>query len=102
MSLDPSRTGRAPVLTPRVVAALAMVAALAAAVAGLVGLAVSPDETDRLRDDAFYEFAWAANLAAGRGPVVSDGVWTSGVQVLWCLLLVPVASHRGSASCCTC
>src|SRR5436190_3782667 len=99
MSLAPARSGRSwPALTPRVVAALAIVASFAAAVAGLCGLAGCPDATDRLRDDAFYEFAWAANLAAGRGPVVSDGVWTSGVQVLWCLLLVPVAWIGGAAS----
>ena len=62
------------------------------------GLVLQPDATDRLRDDAFYEFAWAANVAAGRGPMVSDGVTTSGVQLLWSLLLVPVAWSLGAAS----
>ena len=38
-------------------------------------------------DDAFYYFVWARSLAAGQGPVVSDGTWTSGVHVLWGLLL---------------
>ena len=47
---------------------LALFAALATAVVGLwFGLTLRPDETNRLRDDAFYEFAWAANVAAGRG-----------------------------------
>ncbi|MCR9245470.1 MAG: hypothetical protein NXI31_10590 [bacterium] len=78
---------------------VAVLGAVAFAVTGLVnGIALAPDETDRLRDDAFYEFAWAANLAAGRGPVVSDGVTTSGVQLLWSLLLVPVAWIGGAAA----
>ncbi|MCA8948527.1 MAG: hypothetical protein KDE27_03445 [Planctomycetes bacterium] len=51
-----------------------------------------------MRDDAFYEFSWAANVAAGRGPVVSDGVTTSGVQLLWSVLLVPVAFCCGAAA----
>lgn len=42
-----------------------------------------------LRDDAYYFFQWARNLAQGRGPVVSDGVRTNGVQLLWAFLLVP-------------
>jgi len=57
-----------------------------------------PDASDRLRDDAFYEFAWAANVAQGRGPVVSDGTSTSGVQLLWSALLVPVARFAGAPS----
>lgn len=78
---------------------LALFAALATAVVGLwFGLTLQPDETNRLRDDAFYEFAWAANVAAGRGPCVSDGVTTSGVQLLWSLLLVPVAALGGAAA----
>lgn len=77
----------------------ALTAAVAAAVVGLAAqLALHPDLTDRLRDDAFYEFAWAANVAAGRGPVVSDAVTTSGVQLLWSLLLVPVAMAFGATS----
>ncbi len=71
---------------------LAVGAATAAAVFGLVqGLTLVPDVSNRLRDDAFYEFTWAANVAAGHGPTVSDGVTTSGVQLLWSLCLVPVA-----------
>lgn len=78
---------------------LAVVAAVVAAAVGLwVGLTVSPDATNRLRDDAFYEFVWAANVAAGRGPVVSDGIATSGVQLLWTLLLVPVAALGGAGA----
>ncbi|MBM4062710.1 MAG: hypothetical protein FJ265_16675 [Planctomycetes bacterium] len=77
----------------------AIAAAVAAAVLGLWwGLSPAPDLTDRLRDDAFYEFAWAANVAAGRGPTVSDGVATSGVQLLWSLCLVPVAWLGGAAA----
>jgi len=74
---------------------MAVVAALVVAADGLRWLAVPPDATNRLRDDAFYEFAWAANLAAGRGPMVSDGTTTSGVQLLWSLLLVPLALAFG-------
>mgnify|MGYP000893514809 CR=1 FL=1 len=80
----------------RMVTAMAVLAALAAAADGLTWLAVPPDATNRLRDDAFYEFAWAANLAAGRGPMVSDGTTTSGVQLLWSLLLVPLALVFGA------
>jgi hypothetical protein len=53
---------------------------------------------DRLRDDAFYEFVWAANLAGGIGPTVSDGTTTSGVQVLWSSLLAVVAWCLGPAA----
>ncbi len=78
---------------------LALFAAAAVAVVGLVcGLSWSPDLADRLRDDAFYEFTWAANVAAGKGPSVSDGVTTSGVQLLWSALLVPFAWLFGAAS----
>ena len=76
-------------------------AVAASAIVAILGLAqwllLVPDATDRLRDDAFYEFAWAANVAAGRGPCVSDGVTTSGVQLLWSLLLVPIAWFGGAA-----
>jgi len=78
-------------------AALAL-AAVAAALGLWHGLRWSPDLIDRLRDDAYYEFAWAANLAAGRGPVVSDGVTTSGVQYLWSLTLVPLVWLFGAAA----
>lgn len=81
---------------------MVVVACLAAVAAALVGLATwvtpSPDETNRVRDDAFYEFVWAANVAAGRGPAVSDGVTTSGVQLLWALLLVPFAWLFGAVA----
>jgi hypothetical protein len=78
---------------------LALAACAAAAVVGLWhGLALAPDAANRLRDDAYYEFSWAANVAAGRGPMVSDGVTTSGVQLLWSLCLVPVAWLFGAAA----
>ncbi|MBL8730517.1 MAG: hypothetical protein JNM25_19015 [Planctomycetes bacterium] len=87
---------------PRTCGWLSAAAIAAAAVAAAVGLAchleLQPDATNRLRDDAFYEFTWAANVAAGRGPMVSDGVSTSGVQLLWSLLLVPVAYAFGAAA----
>ena len=55
-------------LPAAVLTSLAMVAALFAAVWGIVDwLDIAPDETTRWRDDAFYEFSWAANVAAGRG-----------------------------------
>ena len=59
---------------------LTLFVALAAALWGMwCWIELSPDMSTRLRDDAFYEFAWAANLAEGQGPMVSDGVMTSGV-----------------------
>lgn len=77
---------------------VAVAFAAVAAVVGLwQGLSLAPDCTDRLRDDAFYEFAWAANVAAGRGPTASDGTTTSGVQLLWSLLLVPFAAVAKSS-----
>lgn len=78
---------------------LVLAAGLVAGACGLwFGLCWAPDAANRLRDDAFYEFAWAANVAAGRGPTVSDGVSTSGVQLLWSLLLVPLAWLGGAAA----
>ena len=69
-----------------------MVAAVFAAAVAWLRLGVAaPWLDDRLRDDAFYEFVWAANLAGGAGPTVSDGVTTSGVQTLWSTLLALVA-----------
>ncbi len=77
----------------------ALVASVAAAFIGLQRWVVLvPDVVDRLRDDAFYEFTWAANVARGLGPVVSDGVTTSGVQIMWSVLLVPVAWLGGAAA----
>lgn len=73
-------------------------AVLALATGGALAFAGAPDLANRLRDDAFYEFTWAANVAAGRGPTVSDGVATSGVQWLWTLLLVPLAWLVGPAA----
>jgi len=73
-------------------------AVLALATGGALAFAGAPDLANRLRDDAFYEFAWAANVAAGRGPTVSDGVATSGVQWLWTLLLAFVAGLVGPAA----
>lgn len=88
-----------PIAEPRVWTLLAWLAAAAAAVVGvLVMLDWTPDFTDRLRDDAFYEFVWAANVASGVGPVVSDGTTTSGVQWLWSLLLVPLAFGGGAGA----
>jgi hypothetical protein len=83
----------------RLPAWLAAVLVVVAAAVGLLDLLVAaPSATDRLRDDAFYEFAWAANVASGRGPVVSDGVTTSGVQLLWSLCLVPLAWLGGAGA----
>lgn len=48
-----------------------------------------------LRDDAYYTFQWARNVAYGYGPIVSDSTWTSGIQILWGLLLVPVVWLAG-------
>lgn len=71
-----------------------VLALAAAALAAWVGLRfhlhLAPDLSNRLRDDAYYEFTWAWNVARGLGPVVSDGITTSGVQLLWSVMLVPV------------
>ncbi len=78
---------------------LAVAASVAAAAWGLwCWWTWSPDLATRVRDDAFYEYAWAANFAAGRGGVVSDGVTTSGVQWLWTLLLAAVAWVFGAGA----
>ena len=78
---------------------LAVAAAVAAAAWGLFcWWTWSPDLATRVRDDAFYEYAWAANFASGRGGVVSDGVSTSGVQWLWTLLLAAVAWLFGAGA----
>ncbi len=77
---------------------LAVIAAGGAAVWGLwCWVELHPWLATRLRDDAFYEFVWAANLFEGRGAVVSDGVTTSGVQLLWSLMLAGVAWLFGRA-----
>lgn len=91
--VDPPGAGRTRRLRGWGLAAAA-VAAVGAAAAVLGDL----DAGARQRDDAFYEFAWAANVAAGRGPTVSDGASTSGVQWLWTLLLVPLAWLTGPAA----
>jgi hypothetical protein len=78
-------------------AALAVAAAVAA-----VGIARNvtgwPTAATHLRDDAFYEFAWACNLARGNGPCVVPGVPTSGVQPLWCLLLAWLGGGHAQAT----
>ncbi|MBI5849462.1 MAG: hypothetical protein HZB39_00255 [Planctomycetes bacterium] len=53
--------------------------------------------TDAYRDDAYYYFDLVRNLALGRGPTVGDGPPTSGVQVLWVGLLVPLFLAGGDA-----
>ena len=58
----------------------------------------APDLTTRLRDDAFYEYVWALDLAAGGGGMVSDGVTTSGVQWLWTLSLAALAWLFGASA----
>lgn len=74
----------------------AVAAALAAAAVGLRhGFGEWPTAATHLRDDAFYEFVFATNLAAGRGPVVSGLEWTSGVQPLWSWLLAVVVALGG-------
>lgn len=54
--------------------------------------------TDAYRDDAGYYFDFVRKLAQGRGPIVGDGPPTSGVQVLWALLLVPLHALGGDAA----
>jgi hypothetical protein len=68
-------------------AACALAAAAAWAVVQRVGSALEP-ATTRLRDDAYYYFAWAAHLAGGEGPCVTLGEPTSGLHFLWGLVLV--------------
>ncbi len=98
--LDPLR--QASSRSSTVNSAWGVTAVFAATLAGVLGLATgvmgTPDASNRLRDDAFYEFAWAANVAAGLGPTVSDGVTTSGVQLLWSLFLVPCVWLFGAAA----
>ena len=75
---------------------VAVGAALAAAVCGLLSWWTwSPGLTDRLRDDAYYEYVWAIQLAQGAGGTVSDGVSTSGVQWLWTLALAGLVRCAG-------
>ncbi len=49
-------------------------------------------EVTRFRDDAYYYFTWVRSLIEGRGPMISEGSFTSGVHPLWCLVLVVPAS----------
>jgi len=71
---------------------IALAIAVLAALVGLGhGLCWAPDATNRLRDDAFYEFTWATNLTHGIGPIVSHDTPTSGVQYLWTTLLATLA-----------
>ena len=44
-----------------------------------------------LRDDAYYYFVWAENLASGEGPCVTQGIHTSGIHLLWGLLLTALS-----------
>ncbi len=75
---------------------LGVVLAAAAAAVGLVqGWHGWPDLATHVRDDAFYEFVFAHNLAHGDGPSASHGATTSGVQPLWTLALA-VASRLGA------
>ncbi len=75
----------------------------AAAVAGalaVVGLLLRIDlsalpEVTRFRDDAYYYFVFARNLAHGDGPCVTPGVPTNGVHALWAGLLTVIAALRG-------
>lgn len=62
-------------------------AALAAVYAVVTQLSLHPDGTDRLRDDAYYIFVFARNLASGQGPRVVDDITTSGVHWLWAFVL---------------
>ena len=79
----------------------AVTAAVAAAVLGLTTWwTLEPDLTNRLRDDAFYEYLWAVDVAAGGGGEVSSGVSTSGVQWLWTLALAALAWFVWRAGCC--
>ncbi|MGE3174179.1 MAG: hypothetical protein AB7O97_16240 [Planctomycetota bacterium] len=71
-----------------------VLAGVAAALAVAAACDGWPDLGTHLRDDAYYEFVWACNVVGARGPTVSDGVWTSGVQPLWCLLLGYVCSGQ--------
>lgn len=83
----------------RFVQSLAVVLCLLAGAAGiLTQFCAAPDLATRLRDDAYYEFVWARNVSLGAGPTVSAGVTTSGVQLLWSCLLVPLAWLFGAQS----
>ena len=74
-------------------------AVFAAVVAAAWGLALwwtfTPDLATRLRDDAFYEFVWASDLAHGGEGSVSAGVTTSGVQWLWSFSLAMISWWLG-------
>lgn len=54
--------------------------------------------TDAYRDDAGYYFDFVRKLVQGRGPIVGDGPPTSGVQVLWALVLVPLHALGGDTA----
>ncbi len=88
-------------MTARARRRLSWLAVAVAAAAGALALVRSidgwPDAATHLRDDAFYEFTFACNVARGNGPVVSDGVWTSGVQPLWCFLLAWLGNGQARA-----
>lgn len=77
-----------PMFARKVVVGVCFLAAALAVAGAWCGF---PDLDTHLRDDAFYEFAWAHNLANGHGPSVGAAIDTSGVQPLWSLLLAFVA-----------
>jgi hypothetical protein len=67
--------------------------ALGMAVFGVAWRVLSMGPLDiHLRDDAYYYFVWAENLLAGVGPCVTEGVATSGVHILWGLLLAAAST----------
>lgn len=77
-----------PIGSPRVPvwATVACVVAAAWTVARSLDAGPLPEVT-RFRDDAYYYFEWATNVALGSGPTVSAGATTSGVHLLWALVL---------------
>ncbi|MEC8252132.1 MAG: hypothetical protein VX044_02890 [Planctomycetota bacterium] len=85
--------------SPRFLRVAAITVAALAAVAGLaLWWTFTPDLTNRLRDDAFYEYLWAVDVAAGGQGEVSAGVSTSGVQWLWTFALTAIAWLFGASA----
>jgi len=77
---------------------LAIVSCLAVAAWGVWhGVSGWPSIATHLRDDAFYQFTWACNLVRIGQPMVSDGTTTSGVQLLWSVLLAWFAGGQPQA-----
>ncbi len=76
---------------------------LALVLLGVVGFCLRIDvsglpEVTRYRDDAYYYFVFVRSLVLGDGPCVTPGVPTSGVHMLWALLLWPMAALFGAPS----